>query len=209
MIITIGREFGSGGRELGKRMADILGIAYYDREIIAAVSQEGKLNEAYLEGMLAKPALRAYPITIGRTLSHPVWIRQNEIQILTVQQVVKTLAAKGDCLVMGQGSDWILREYQPLNLFVYADMSAKIKRCRERAPQGEHFTDKELKKKMMQVDAGRAKRYKMLASSDWGGKENYHLCVNTTGIQIKTLAPKIAEYARYWFGVKNIAHIIT
>ena len=54
---------------------------------------------------------------------------------------------------------------------------------------------------MMQVDAERAKRYKMLASSDWGGKENYHLCVNTTGIRIKTLAPKIAEYARYWFGV--------
>ena len=82
-------------------------------------------------------------------------------------------------------------------------MSAKIKRCKERSPKDEYFTDKELKKKIIQVDAGRAKRYEILTSSDWGRKENYHLCVNTTGIQIKTLAPQMAEYIKYWFGVRN------
>ncbi len=204
MIITISREFGSGGRELGKRMADILGFSYYDKEIIAAISKERKWDEEYIDNILTKSTLRTYPITIGRTFSYPVWTQQSEIQIMVAQQrVIKALAQKGNCIVMGQGSDWILREYEPFNLFVYADMSAKIKRCKERSPKDEHFTDKELKKKIIQVDAGRAKRYEILTSSDWGRKENYHLCVNTTGIQIKTLAPQIAEYIKYWFGVRN------
>lgn len=82
MIITISREFGSGGRELGKRMADILGFSYYDKEIIAAISKEGKWNEEYIDKILTKSSLRTYPITIGRTLSYPMWTQQNEIQIV-------------------------------------------------------------------------------------------------------------------------------
>lgn len=106
-IITISREFGSGGRELGKRMA--------------------------------------YPITIGCTLSYPAYMQQNEINILISQQrVMKKLAARGDCVVMGQRADSILKEYQPMKLFIYADTESKIKRCQERRPKKEHLTDREM-----------------------------------------------------------------
>ncbi len=67
MIITISREFGSGGRELGKRIADILGFSYYDKEIIAAISKEGKWDEEYIDKILTKSTLRTYPITINVT----------------------------------------------------------------------------------------------------------------------------------------------
>lgn len=203
-IITISREFGSGGRELGKRMADSLGCAYYDREIIAAIAEEDKLDAGYVENMLERPLLMTFPITIGCTLSYPAYMQQNEINILISQQrVMKKLAARGDCVVMGQGADSILKEYQPMKLFVYADMASKIKRCQERRPKKEHLTDREMQREIGKVDANRARRYELLTLSEWGNRENYHLCVNTTGIPIKALAPEIAKYAQFWFEMKK------
>lgn len=202
-IITISREFGSGGRELGKRMADIIGCAYYDKEIIAAIAKDSNLDEGYIESLMATPRFRAYPITIGRTFSHPYFTQQNEIKLfLSRQRVLKSLVDQGDCIIMGQGADYTLREYKSLNLFVYATMESKLCRCKERAPKDENLSDKELKRKILQIDVERAKQYKMLTDSKWGQKENYHLCINTTGMEIKTLAPLIAEYARCWFGVR-------
>lgn len=202
-IITVSREFGSGGRELGKRIADIIGCAYYDKEVIAAIAEDSNLDEEYIERLMATPRFRAYPITIGRTFSYPYYTQQNEIKLLlSRQRVLKSLADQGDCVIMGQGADYTLREYQPLNLFIYATMESKLRRCKERAPEDENLSDKELKRKILQIDEERAKQYKMLTDSKWGKKENYHLCINTTGMAIKTLAPLIAEYARYWFGVE-------
>jgi cytidylate kinase len=203
-IITISREFGSGGRELGKRMADLLGCAYYDREIIAAIAQENRLDEEYVEKMMEMPLFMAYPITIGCTLSYPAYAHQNGINILIAQQrVMKKLAAQGDCVVMGQGADGILEGYQPMKLFVYADMESRIKRCQQRRPEGEDLADREMQGEIMKVDASRARRYALITSLEWGNRKNYHLCVNTTGMQIKALAPQMAEYARFWFGMQE------
>lgn len=203
-IITISREFGSGGRELGKRMADILGFAYYDKEIITAIAQESNLDASYVEERMEHGA-RSYPITVGRTFSYPVFLQQCTTNILVARQkIIRALAAKGDCVIMGQSADMILQEHNPFNLFVYADMPAKITRCRERAPAGEGLTDRELAKKIRQVDTARAKGREMLSNGKWGQKENYHLCVNTTGVPVKALAPLIADYAKFWLGMREV-----
>lgn len=203
-IITISREFGSGGRELGKRMADLLGMAYYDKEILTAIARKNALDETYVAGILEQGPPRNLPITIGRTFAYPVYQMQNTTQLLVAQQrIIKELAAQGDCVVMGQNADVILKEHGPFNLFVYAGMEAKMQRCRERAPEGERLSDRDLIKSIRRVDAARAKSREMHANSKWGQKENYHLCVNTTGIQIKTLAPQIADYALHWLGMKE------
>lgn len=203
-MITISREFGSGGRELGKRLADLLGCAYFDKEIIAAIAKEERLDEEYVEKMMEKPLFMMYPITIGCTLSYPNYTQQSAINLLISQQrVMKKLAAQGDCVIMGQGADGILNEYHPMKLFVYADMESKIKRCQERRPEGEHLTDREMQWEIMRVDSGRARRYELITSSEWGNRENYHLCVNTTGIPIKALAAQMAEYARFWFELEK------
>lgn len=200
-VITISREFGSGGRELGKRMADILGFAYYDKEIITAIAKENHLSEHYISGALEKGLSGRFPITIGRTFSYPAYIQQNNTKLLvTRQKVIKELAAQGNCIVMGQSADIILKEYQPLNLFVYGEMMSKITRCKLRAPKDEHLTEKELIKKIKQVDTGRKNQRELFSDIKWGQKEGYHLCINTTGLQIKTLAPHIADYAKYWLG---------
>lgn len=200
-IITISREFGSGGRELGKRMADLLQFAYYDREIVTAIARESKLDESYVQDVMDK-GTRSYPITIGRTFYYPAYYQQSATNILVAQQkIIKELAAQKHCVVMGQSADIFLHEYNPFNLFVYADMPSRMKRCRERACEDEYLTDKSLMKKIKEIDAARAGSREILSNSRWGQKEGYHLCVNTTGTQIKALAPHVADYSKFWLGI--------
>ena len=160
-IITISREFGSGGRELGKRLADALGFAYYDREIVSSIAEKCNLD---VENVLRKGLTINVPVTFGHTFyfySDPT--SENELKVLnTQQQIIKELALRGDCVMVGRSSGIILEKYNPLRLFVYADMEWKVKRCRERASAEEHLTDRELEKKIRQIDAGRARHQKLL-----------------------------------------------
>ena len=200
-IITISREFGSGGRELGKRLADELGFAYYDREIVSSIAEKCNLDEGYVENVLRKGLTINVPVTFGHTFyfySDPT--SENELKVLnTQQQIIKELALRGDCVMVGRSSGIILEKYNPLRLFVYADMEWKVKRCRERASAEEHLTDRELEKKIRQIDAGRARHQKLLTDRKWGAPEGYDLCINTTNLEIKKIIPGLKEMALCWF----------
>lgn len=200
-IITISREFGSGGRELGKRLADALGFAYYDREIVSSIAEKCNLDEGYVENVLRKGLTINVPITFGHTFyfySDPT--SENELKVLnTQQQIIKELALRGDCVMVGRSSGIILEKYNPLRLFVYADMEWKVKRCRERASAEEHLTDRELEKKIRQIDAGRARHQKLLTDRKWGAPEGYDLCINTTNLEIKKIIPGLKDLALCWF----------
>lgn len=200
-IITISREFGSGGRELGKRLADALGFAYYDREIVSSIAEKCNLDEGYVENVLRKGLTINVPVTFGHTFyfySDPT--SENELKVLnTQQQIIKELALRGDCVMVGRSSGIILEKYNPLRLFVYADMEWKVKRCRERASADEHLTDRELEKKIRQIDAGRARHQKLLTDRKWGDREGYDLCINTTNLEIKKIIPGLKEMALCWF----------
>lgn len=200
-IITISREFGSGGREVGKRLADALGFQYYDREIITAVAQKNSFDEEYVERTLERGLPKAFSISFGRTFSFPDVAQQNYTKMLVAQQqFITEIAKKGeDFVIVGRAADVILQEYKPLNLFVYAEMDSKIKRCRGRAEAGEKMTDREYARKIKQVDLGRAVNRQLLADGGWGDKESYHLCINTTDADIKKLIEPVAAFARAWF----------
>ena len=203
-IITIGREFGSGGRELGKRLADALGYAYYDREILTAIAQKSNMDEGYVSKMMEQGLFSNIPITFGQTFHYTASVQQNATQILIAQQhILKELAEKGDCVIVGRSADVILQDHDPLNIFVYANTDAKLRRCKARAPEGEDFSEKQMKKKMKQVDNSRAKAREFLTDSKWGRKESYHLMINTSDIVIKEIIPSVADYARHWFEVNH------
>lgn len=197
-VITISREFGSGGRELGKRMADELGYVYYDKEILSRLAQQSGLEEEYLEKIMEGKT--HYPIVYGRTFvsNFSFQYQQNKTELLLKQQqILKDLAQKGNCVIVGRGADVVLSDYQPFNLFVYADMESKIKRCRKYADEHENLTERELVGKIQQVDRSRKQYYELLGKK-WGLKENYHLCVNTTGLEIKEMIPALSQYAQNW-----------
>ncbi len=197
-IITIGREFGSGGRELGKRLADELGIAYYDNELITEIAKRTKLAEGYVEHVMADSPSTLMPITIGKSFYmgvDPIMEQNNAIyreQSLLIQE----LAEKSDCVIVGRSADYILRDKKPLRLFVYAEMPFKMERCRNRAPENEHFTDKELKKHILEIDKKRGRYYQFFTGQTWGERLNYDLCINTSNAPIKEIAKVIAKLER-------------
>ncbi len=194
-IITISREFGSGGRELGKRLAEILKIAYYDQEILTGIAQKSGLAEEYVKSIVEKKAFVYYPVTIGGTFS-ATFNPQLEIntKIYAEQSnIIKELASKSDCMMIGRCSDYILREYNPFKIFVYADMDSRLRRCRQRAPEDEHLSDVEMKNRIRGIDNDRARYHKFLTGQIWGAKENYTLCINTSNTEIKDIALPIAE----------------
>ena len=203
-IITISREFGSGGRELGKRLADLTGYDYYDSEIIAAVAKNSGVDACYAEAALSNHGWQNHTITFRGTLSSAAYIQSSKINLLLEQKkVIEQIAALGkDCIIVGRNADVILREYHPFSIFVCADVSAKVKRCKERAPEDEKLTEKELLRKMKQIDRIRAQTRELIGGPAWGQRDAYHLTVNTTDWEIKDLVPAVVDFAVRWFGRK-------
>ena len=194
-IITIGREFGSGGRELGRRLAEELGIQYYDKEIITEVAKKTSLSEEYVAEIVEGRKQRLYPITIGKTLPIVADYHTNMVQSVFIAQskIIKELAEKSDCIIVGRCADYILREMSPYRIFVYASMESRIKRCMEREVDGADYSEKDWKKMIKRHDRQRAEYYGFYTGLDWGSIENYDLCINTSEKSIKEMVPYIAK----------------
>ncbi len=200
-VITISREFGSGGRELGRRLAEIMKFDYYDSEIISAVSKNSGLDVHYVERKLGSGGWQDFPVTFQKTLCSTNYVQSSKVNLLLQQKkVIEEIAALGkDCIIVGRNADVILEKYHPFNIFVCADTQAKVKRCMERACEGENMTSKELIKKMKQIDKMRSQTREILSGSSWGQREAYHLTVNTSSWDMKDLASAVADFANRWF----------
>lgn len=194
-IITIGREFGSGGRELGRRLSEELNIPYYDQEIVAAVASRTKLSRDYVQRIRDHRPMMSFPIHIGRSFYHavPVVMQQTNSIFLEESKFLKEMAEQSDCVIVGRCADVVLREYQPLRIFVYADMESKLGRCLAKAPEHEKMTPGELKKHILTIDRNRAQYYEYFTGRTWGDRVNYDLCVNTTNASVKELAHVLAK----------------
>lgn len=198
-IVTISREFGSGGREIGKRLSDKLDMAYYDEEIITEISKETGLSEEYIRNISEKGI---YPtaFNFGRTFTSFGNLQNSQTEILVKQQeVLKKIAEKGNCIIVGRGADIALKDYNTMNIFVYSDMESKIKRCKQKATEDENLSEKELEKKIIQVDKNRKNFHNLISNLEWGDKSNYNLCINTSGLEIKNIISSLADYIENWF----------
>ena len=197
-IITVSREFGSGGRELGKRMADVLGWDYYDREIIDAVAKEEGLDADYVNAVLERHEWWSVPITFHRTFT--VTNAPNTDLLVQEKKVIERIAEAGrSCILVGRNADFFLRSYDPFRIFVCAETEAKIRRCRERAEEQEGLSDREIERQIRRIDRSRAANRELVAGDRWGDRSAYHLTVNTTDWNLKELAPAVAEVAVRFF----------
>ncbi len=200
-IITIGREFGSGGRELGRRIAEELQIAYYDQEIVTEIAKRTARSEAYIRQIEEKCPIMSFPIQVRHSFylsTEPICYP--DLSIYTKQhELLRELARKSDCVIVGRCADYVLREMRPVRIFAYADMQSKIRRCMERRPEGENLSETQMKKQIAEIDRQRAKYYSFFCEQKWGAPENYDLLVNTSGASIKKLAAALCGYLEAWF----------
>lgn len=195
MIITIGREFGSGGRELGKRLAEALGIAYYDKEIVSEVAKKTDLAYEYVQNIIEKRPIVYYPISIGHSFEdYTSYIAGQHSSVQAEQErVIKELAEKADCVIVGRCADYILRDLNPYKIFVYANMDVKVKRCVEKGEVDTSLNDRKIRKTIKLIDKQRAEYYEFFTGSKWGDKANYDLMINTSNQSIKEIALGLAE----------------
>lgn len=198
-IITISREFGSGGRELGKRLADALSIPCYDHQIIETVAKNNSLSPEYVEKLSENDITSFYSATIGHSFISPNYAVVQSVQVAVAEhELVKKLASESDCIIVGRAADVILAEYDPFNIFVCANEQSKIERCRSRSANSADLTDKVIIKKCKEIDKRRKAYYEMYSQNKWGDAVNYDLCINTSGKQIKTLIKPLVEYIKAW-----------
>ena len=195
-IITIGREFGSGGRELGRRLAEELGIEYYDKEILAAIAEKTSMSEDYVKEIIEGKPHNLYPITIGQSIyfSDNYYFQQKQSIYLAQSETIKELAQKSSCVIVGRCADFILKDLKPTRIFVYADIDSRVRRCIARNTDNEQeLSEKQIKKQILSIDKNRAKYYDFYTGNKWGDKSNYDLCINTTDVVIKDIVPYLAK----------------
>lgn len=180
-IITISREFGSGGREIGKDIAQKLGYDYYDKEIICAIAKNMGVNADDVEKALDHYEIQAVPLHYYCTFSGGTLMPLPQTEMLLEQKkVIEAIAKKGkDCVIVGRNADAILKKYNPFNIFLCADMDEKVNRCMQHLSKNDPKTRKELEKEILSVDKRRARTRELITGSKWGDKYSYHIVLNT------------------------------
>lgn len=194
-IITVGRKFGSGGREFGRRLAEELNFEYYDREVITEIAKHTSLSENYIKEVTENRNHELYPITVGQSISYLGESNYRQLQSIYSAQneIVKELAEKSDCVIVGRCADYILRDKNPFRIFVYADEKKRIERCMARQSEDEKLTERQMRRQIRSIDRARARYYYFYTGQKWGEFENYDLCINSGNAVIKEMVPFIAK----------------
>ena len=177
-IITISREFGSGGRTIGKLVADRLGYQFYDRELVNKVAERSGFSPEFIEesgeyasarsSLLFAMATAGQYSADGLSMHDRLYIEQTRF--------IEELAEQGRCVIVGRCADYILREHKDcLHVFIHADMKSRAKRIVERYGK----KDKSPEKRLAEKDQKRRVYYKNYTGRNWGQAQNYDLCLNS------------------------------
>ena len=192
-IITISRQFGSGGRELAKRLADLLGYDYYDKEIIEAIAKNKRLDKSYVEKSLGNMAIKNIPISFGRTIM-PTYNAMTTDLLIEERQVIEEIATQGrDFVIVGRNADVILEKYAPFNIFVCASMESRVNRCMLHLRENEKNDTGAMEKSIKRIDRERIRTREIVTDKGWGNASSYHMVINTTGMEIKKIASTLAN----------------
>lgn len=203
-IITVSRQFGSGGRELGKRLSDLLGWDYYDREIIQMLSEQQGLDPEYVHRALSGHGWHHYQLTYRNSFRQSVGVSTRHTEVLVKQrEIIQEIAAEGnDCIIVGRDADVILHEENPFRIFVCADLESRLARCvrfeEKKAPE-ERLTEKEILRNIRRIDRNRRQIREILTGKSASDGSAFDLTVNATNWDIKKLAEAVAEFSGRWF----------
>ncbi len=190
-IITISREFGSGGRFIGEEVAKKLGIAYYDKNIINQIAEESGLSPEYIQEsaeLSPKKGLLAYALA-GRDITGK---SVEDIVYEAQRKVILELAEKEDCVIIGRNADFILRDREDvLNVFIHGDMPEKT----QRISRLYNVSEQEAVKMMADTDKRRMTNYNFYTEQRWGKASNYTLCLNSSQLGYERCEEIIMECA--------------
>ena len=177
MVITIAREFASGGREIAAILGQQLGVPVYNKELITIAAKKSGLTE---EAIAASENQRSGSLIYSLYMMGNTMPLADQVYILQ-SNVIKELAAKESCIIMGRCGDYVLRERaNVLRVFLYAPLEYRIKVARN-SPEGRGLneTDHQIEQTLAKHDRARASYYNYYTENRWGEAKNYDLCINT------------------------------
>ena len=191
-IITVSREFGSGGRFIGEEVAKKLGIAYYDKNIISQIAEKSGLAPEYIQEsaeLSPKNGLFAYALAgrdiTGKSVEDMVYEAQ--------RKVILELADKEPCVIIGRNADYILKDRDDvLNIFIHGNMPEKI----QRITRLYKVEEQEAVKMMADTDKRRMTNYNFYTEQKWGKASNYTLCLNSSQLGYDRCEAIIIECAK-------------
>ncbi len=184
-IITISRQFGSGGREIGKRLAEELGMPYFDKEIAAKTAEESGFSIDYIEENAETGSTLNCPYTFGRTFTYPVEMPSDTVHACQ-NKIILEMAEKGDGVFVGRCSDYILEDHNPIKVLIFStDIKTRINRCYEKGNHDNQLSDKDLEKEIKKIDKARAKYYNFFTGNDWMDVKNYDIAINTSKFDVE------------------------
>ena len=193
-IITISRQFGSGGRSIGKMLSERLGIPFYDKELIELASKESGIDERIFRSE-GEETGRFYQVlgAIGFALGSPAGgiyeYSLNDELFLAQSSIIEQLAEKGPCILIGRCADYVLEDRDDvLNVFICADLKSRLARVID-----EYHVEDADEGMLKKVDKRRSNYYQYYTDRVWGRADNYDLCINTTNTEIKEVVSALAK----------------
>ena len=191
-IITISREYGSGGREIGKILAKQLGIPFYDKELITrAAEKSGYAAELFEKADQTATNSLLYSLSLIGTATTLNGLPLNDKLFMIQANVIKDVAKEGSCVIVGRCADYVLRnDPDCFHVFIYADLDFKL----ERGVKVYGIDPEEVKDTLLKTDKRRATYYNYYTNQKWGRAENYHLSLNSGCIGTENAAKVIQLY---------------
>ena len=193
-VITISRQYGSGGRIIGKMLAEALGVPFYDNELITmAAEQTGLSKECFQEAESTSIGNLLLSLTSLTPGADSYGLPLNEKIFLFQSQVIKDVAAKGSCVIVGRCADYVLAgKFPTLNIFIHSDMPYKVERS-----VAEHGLDRDKAAAILtRRDKARAHHYRFYTDKKWGDARNYDLCLDSGKLGVETCVSIIVDTYR-------------
>lgn len=197
-IITITRQFGSGGHDIGKLLSEKLGIPFYDKELISLAAKESGVSPAVFEQADEKlSSSLLYSLSAGLYnyggFSAAGGVPVNDRLYILQHKIIKEKAEQENFVVVGRCADYILKEFDNVvKIFIYADLDVRVKRAVKR----KDIESAKARQAVTKADKTRANYYSFYSGQKWGATENYDLCINSTNISVEQAAELIAGYVR-------------
>lgn len=199
LVITIGRQYGSGGREIGARLAKDLGLGFYDKNILRLNSDESGIKESFYHmadekagNKLLYRIVKSLAPELGTPSLGPDLIAADNL-FRFQSEVIRKLAAEEDCVIIGRCADYVLDGFDGLvKVYLYADMDYRVERIKELG----YYDPKDVKKNIKRIDRERRDYHRYYTGRDWENVENYDLMLNTARLGTEGAVEAVKGYLR-------------
>ncbi len=204
-IITISRQYGSGGRFIGRKLAEALDIPFYDKELITMSAEESGMSKEIFEKADEKAANSLlYTLSMNAYLLHGMAgvpdLPLNDKVFLVQSEVIRKLAAKGPCVIVGRCADYVLQENPNcVNVYIYSDMEDRV----SRATTYYNLSADRAQEQIQKTDKKRAAYYNFYTNLKWGRAENYDLSLNSAKIGVDGCVEVIRSFIAQAEGLRG------